>query len=77
MITISPAALIQFTVDILKAGNVSDEEAQVVARSLVGANLRGHDSHGVMRIPYYLDAFKKGEVVPGAPFTVLTSSIFF
>src|SRR5262249_19233682 len=34
-----------------------------------GANLRGHDSHGVMRIPSYLVSCRKGEIVPGAPLT--------
>jgi uncharacterized oxidoreductase len=49
-----------------------------VATSLVDANLRGHDSHGVMRIPSYLAACAKGEVVPGAELTAIrrTSSIF-
>ncbi len=44
-----------FAVALLKAGGVSGDEAQIVAKSLVVANLMGHDSHGVMRIPYYLD----------------------
>jgi uncharacterized oxidoreductase len=31
---------------------------------LVRANLRGHDSHGVIRVPHYVRALKAGEVNP-------------
>jgi uncharacterized oxidoreductase len=42
----------EFSADLLEAGGASEAEAAIVARSLVGANLRGHDSHGVMRLRY-------------------------
>ncbi|HEV3022776.1 MAG TPA: Ldh family oxidoreductase, partial [Pirellulales bacterium] len=61
----------RFATELLAAGGVGRNEAGSIAASLVGANLRGHDSHGVMRIPYYLDAVAKGEVVPGAEFKVV------
>jgi uncharacterized oxidoreductase len=66
-----PASLLTvFARDLLSAGGIGSEEAQVVAQSLVGANLRGHDSHGVMRIPFYLDCLARREVAAGAPFSV-------
>jgi uncharacterized oxidoreductase len=71
---IAAKGLKQFSVDLLTAGGLSPEEAGLVAGSLVDANLRGHDSHGVMRIPYYLERARKGEVVPGAQFEVLKES---
>jgi uncharacterized oxidoreductase len=71
MPNIAPADLKKFATDLLIAGGVEAEEAALVGTSLVDANLRGHDSHGVMRIPYYLDTLRKGEVVAGAPFTVI------
>src|SRR5262245_8423567 len=71
MPTIAPRVLTDFAVALLRAGGLPPGEAQVVGVSLVGANLRGHDSHGVMRIPFYLDGLKKGEVVSSAEFTVL------
>jgi uncharacterized oxidoreductase len=37
-------------------------DAAWVAMLLVRANLRGHDSHGVIRIPHYVRAVKAGEV---------------
>jgi uncharacterized oxidoreductase len=69
--TFSAETLTDFAVRLLVAGGVSREEAGIVADNLVGANLRGYDSHGVMRIPFYLDRAAKGEVVPGAEFEVL------
>jgi uncharacterized oxidoreductase len=55
-----------FAAELLQAGGADAEEAEVVAESLVGANLRGHDSHGVMRIPFYLDRLKAGALNSGA-----------
>src|SRR5262249_30696275 len=38
---------------------------------LVEANLTGHDSHGVIRIPAYLRMIREGQLVPDAETTVL------
>jgi uncharacterized oxidoreductase len=40
-----------------------------VARLLVDADVSGHDSHGVIQIPGYLDAHAEGLIAPGAGFT--------
>lgn len=74
MPTLSPESLARFAIDLLAAGGVRRDEAELVGRSLVDANLRGHDSHGVVRITQYLDQLAKGEVVSGAPFSVLRES---
>lgn len=44
---------------------VPQEEAAWVAELLVRANLVGHDSHGVIRIPQYAQAIKSALVQPG------------
>jgi uncharacterized oxidoreductase len=71
MPTVRPSQLQEFASQLLAAGGASADEATIVARSLVEANLRGYDSHGVMRVPYYVQAIKDGEVVPGEELTVL------
>jgi uncharacterized oxidoreductase len=78
MPTFAADQLRDFATRLLSAGGLGGEEAALVGTSLVDANLRGHDSHGVMRIPSYLAACEKGEVVPGAELTAVrrTSSIF-
>jgi LDH2 family malate/lactate/ureidoglycolate dehydrogenase len=45
----------------MKVG-VSEAHAETVAHHLVCANLRGVDSHGVARIPYYIEGIRLGEV---------------
>jgi uncharacterized oxidoreductase len=74
MPTIDPSHLKTFAHELLSAGGATDTEAERVASSLVGANLRGHDSHGVMRIPFYVDMLQKGEVKSNAEFEVINES---
>jgi uncharacterized oxidoreductase len=74
MPTIPAETLEQFATSLLAAGGATDEEAQRVGPSLVSANLRGYESHGVMRIPYYLQATKTGECESGVELTVLKES---
>jgi uncharacterized oxidoreductase len=52
--------LTAFVTRVFQAAGVPADEAQIVSVSLVGANLRGHDSHGVMRVPQYIDFVEKG-----------------
>lgn len=66
--------LSEFSVALLQAGGVSPAEAKLVGESLVASNLRGHDSHGVMRIAQYLNSVTTGEVKPGAELTILKES---
>ena len=49
---------------ILAAAGSADEEAAKVAQKLVGANLAGHDFHGVIRVPQYVDQVRDGHIVP-------------
>ncbi|MGL6076815.1 MAG: Ldh family oxidoreductase [Fimbriiglobus sp.] len=74
MPTLTANALTSFVSQLFLASGVSEAEAQTVASSLVDANLCGHDSHGVMRAPQYLDYIANGTYKPGAAFTVLNES---
>src|SRR5262249_10846180 len=40
----------------------------------VESNLRGHDSHGVILARWYLSQIKNGELVPGAPLTIVSET---
>ncbi|MBC8443183.1 Ldh family oxidoreductase, partial [PVC group bacterium] len=71
MPTFTAEELTEFAGRLLAAGGLGAEEAAMVAESLVGANLRGYDSHGVMRLPFYLGRLDSGEVTPAADFEVL------
>ncbi len=49
-----------FSRDILHAAGMPRDRAELVARSLVAANLRAVDSHGVQLIPHYLPHLEAG-----------------
>ncbi len=70
MPTLSAADLTTFTHALFVRAGVPDAYARVVADSLVDANLRGHDSHGVMRAPFYLGRLKDGGLDPHATLVV-------
>lgn len=64
MPVINANSLIDFAAALFVAAGVGSREAKTVANSLIGANLRGYDSHGVMRIPFYVGAIRDGRVKP-------------
>src|SRR5262245_57635894 len=59
---------------LLKAAGASEEEADAVAVGCVNANLAGHDSHGVIAIPTYIDRITAGHIMPGAKWTIVQES---
>jgi uncharacterized oxidoreductase len=61
-------------VALLQAAGASGEEAEAVAVGCVNANLAGHDSHGIIAIPTYIDRVKAGHIVPGAKWTIVQES---
>jgi uncharacterized oxidoreductase len=59
---------------LLVGAGAAQEEADTVARGCVAANLAGHDSHGIILIPTYVERIKVGHIVPGAPFKIVQES---
>ncbi|MBO6784960.1 MAG: Ldh family oxidoreductase [Alphaproteobacteria bacterium] len=59
---VSADALKAFVKEVLQASNVAEDHAEVWADMLVWANLRGMDSHGVLRIPRYTEYMKNGNI---------------
>jgi LDH2 family malate/lactate/ureidoglycolate dehydrogenase len=51
MVTIQVENLINFVAEVFAHSDSSPEEAKRIARYLTTANLTGHDSHGVIRVP--------------------------
>lgn len=74
MPVLKESTLLEFSQSLLAGGGATAEEAQVVGRSLVEANLRGHDSHGVMRIPFYVKQVQEGRLKPGMRLEVVHES---
>ena len=63
-LTVRPDELRAYAAGILSAAGLPDPDAEVVAAALVDANLRGIDSHGVTRVPIYVDRLRRGLVNP-------------
>jgi ureidoglycolate dehydrogenase (NAD+) len=71
---ISAAALQELAAGILAAAGTPAEAAATWAETLVWANLRGVDSHGVMRVPRYLEQIAAGYIKPAAEVRLVKSS---
>ncbi len=56
----------QFCSDVLEKAGVPKKNAEIVANSLIEADLRGVDSHGVVRTAIYLERMEKGMINPDA-----------
>lgn len=59
------------TTAIFKAAGCQAQEAERVAFYLVEANLAGHDSHGVLRIPTYVQWLQSGKVLPNKTLKII------
>ena len=64
-IRVAPQRLERNVGTMFAAAGCSTEEAGRVARYLVRANLAGHDSHGVVRVPRYLAMLRDGLIFAG------------
>ncbi len=63
---VRPDELERAAEEALRSAGATDEEARIVAAHLVTANLAGHDSHGVLRLPQYLAGIEAGSIACGA-----------
>lgn len=70
--SISAAVLRSWSAQLLSAWGYAQDDADYLAESLVEANLRGIDSHGVVRLPIYHRRIEAGFVDPRATPTIVT-----
>ncbi|MFB6300561.1 MAG: Ldh family oxidoreductase [Halobacteriales archaeon] len=71
---IESAVLRAFGRELFEAVGVPEQVADPVVRSLVRADLVGHSSHGVHRIPWYGGWVEEGRIDPTAEPTVVTET---
>ncbi|HET6926119.1 MAG TPA: Ldh family oxidoreductase, partial [Hyphomicrobiaceae bacterium] len=62
MVTIKAEPLAELVRDVFVKAGCSAAEAERIGKYLVSANLTGHDSHGVARVPRYLSWQREGVV---------------
>ena len=63
-----------FIADIFEKAGCARTEADRIALHLLGANLTGHDSHGVIRTPRYVLWLQEGKVLPDQTLSIITES---
>lgn len=68
---IAHAPLVRLVADIFAAAGCDAAEAGRIATMLAGANLAGHDSHGVIRVPRYVETLQAGRVHAGRSLTTV------
>lgn len=60
---VKPETLVNYGSAILRALGMTDIDAELVLDSLVQADLWGHQSHGVLRLPWYAARLRSGAMV--------------
>ncbi|MCP9628533.1 malate/lactate/ureidoglycolate dehydrogenase [Rhodopseudomonas palustris] len=64
MVTLQVDRLIDFVAQVFERAGSSKDEARRIGSYLTTANLTGHDSHGVIRVPVYIRWRNAGAVHP-------------
>jgi LDH2 family malate/lactate/ureidoglycolate dehydrogenase len=62
--TVKANELTEFGAGVLRKVGVPDADARLLADSLVTAELWGHSSHGMLRLPWYIDRLRSGVMRP-------------
>ena len=65
------AELTDYCRDLFAAVGMPADDAQLTAEQLVSADLRGVESHGVVRVPIYVERLRRGVVEPRPHFRVV------
>jgi len=55
---------------LFEATGAPADQARLVAEELATSSAMGHDSHGAIRIPEYIERVARGAIIPGAKFQV-------
>lgn len=66
MPNVTASRLTRIAHDVLLKLGATEDEAATVAKHQIGANLAGHDSHGIILLATYVTRIKQGHIVPGA-----------
>ena len=56
--------LLGFILNVLESVGVREKDAKIIAENIILANLRGVDSHGVVRLPSYVKRVMKKLIDP-------------
>jgi ureidoglycolate dehydrogenase (NAD+) len=60
----------RYAAALLRAGGFTEPQAQQTSEVLVWANMRGIESHGVLRVPRYVEMVESGAIDPAAELSI-------
>ena len=63
-ISINPISLAEFATAVYADAGIPEVDARLIADTLIQADLWGHQSHGVLRLGWYLDRIRNGVMTP-------------
>ncbi|HUC17005.1 MAG TPA: malate/lactate/ureidoglycolate dehydrogenase [Acetobacteraceae bacterium] len=72
--TVPVDTLTMLVTRIFSTAGCTPAEAKGISESLVRANLAGHDSHGVVRVPRYVENLRLGQVRAGQSLTIVSET---
>lgn len=71
-VSVPPAVLMPWVSQVLQQCGVRPDDAQVTAHALIRTSLRGIDTHGIARLPAYVERLAKGDFNAQAQPTIAT-----
>lgn len=74
MYLVTHGGLTRLAQAIYESAGAPQAHARIVADHQVGANLAGHDSHGIQLLPTYIERIDRGHIVPDAEPVVIRES---
>jgi len=73
-LNIEPVSLKHLIQEIFGAAGSHHHEAERIAHYLVEANLVGHESHGAIRVPRYVEWVKAGTLIPNQTLEIVSEN---
>ena len=76
VLRIPSCEIIEMSEDIFRSCGVPEEDSRMLSESLVRADARGIKSHGVVRVPSYVDQIENGRFLPVSKLDVVSETKF-
>ena len=74
-VPVSADTLRDWATQCLRAVGMSDDDARLLADSLVQTSLWGIDTHGVAKLPHYLERLSRGSIKPRPDMKATTATV--
>ena len=71
LVRVKSEDLLGFILNVLESAGVKEKDAKIIAENIILANLRGVDSHGVVRLPSYVKRVMEKLIDPLGPVEIV------